>query len=207
MTGIDAILGASPVIPVVTVDDPGDAVPLARALLAGGIGVVEVTLRTPGALEAARRIAGEVPGMRLGIGTVLTAGQADAATAAGADFLVTPGTTPGLSRHLSGLPVPALPGVATVGEVLAAREAGFTALKFFPAEPAGGAAFLAAVGAPVPDVTFCPTGGITADTAPAYLALPNVACVGGSWMAPARAVRDGDWGRITALAQAAARLS
>ncbi|MCK9870086.1 bifunctional 4-hydroxy-2-oxoglutarate aldolase/2-dehydro-3-deoxy-phosphogluconate aldolase, partial [Nocardiopsis dassonvillei] len=203
--GIGAVLALSPVVPVVTVDSPGRAVPLAEALLAGGVGVVEVTLRTPGALEAVRAIAEDVPDMVVGAGTVLTPRQADEAAEAGARFLVTPGTTDRMLRHLVAIGVPALPGVATVSEVLAAREAGMLAQKLFPASVPG-IPFLRSVAGPVPDVVFCPTGGITAATAADYLALDNVACVGGSWLTPGDAVRTGDWARITGLAAAAVRL-
>lgn len=197
-----AVLDLSPVVPVVTVDDPGRAVPLAAALLAGGVGVVEITLRTPGALEAVRRVAREVPGMVVGAGTVLTPGGAQDAVGAGAAFVVTPGATPDLLGRLARSGVPALPGVATVSEVLAARELGFSAQKAFPASVLG-PGFLRAVAGPVPDVVFCPTGGVTVQNAAGYLALSNVACVGGSWLTPADAVRDGDWDRITRLAAGA----
>ena len=197
-----AVLGLSPVVPVVTVDDPGRAVPLAAALLAGGVGVVEITLRTPGALEAVRRVAREVPGMVVGAGTVLTPGGAQDAVGAGAAFVVTPGATPDLLGCLARSGVPALPGVATVSEVLAARELGFSAQKAFPASVLG-PGFLRAVAGPVPDVVFCPTGGVTVQNAADYLALSNVACVGGSWLTPADAVRDGEWDRITRLAAGA----
>lgn len=203
--GIGAVLALSPVVPVVTVDSPALAVPLAEALLAGGVGVVEVTLRTPGALEAVRAIAEDVPDMVVGAGTVLTPRQADEAAEAGARFLVTPGTTDRMLRHLVASGVPALPGVATVSEVLTAREAGMFAQKLFPASVPG-TPFLRSVAGPVPDVVFCPTGGITAATAADYLALDNVACVGGSWLTPGDAVRTGDWARITGLAAAAVRL-
>jgi 2-dehydro-3-deoxyphosphogluconate aldolase/(4S)-4-hydroxy-2-oxoglutarate aldolase len=205
VTPTETVLDRSPVIPVVTVEDPGRAVPLAEALLAGGVGIVELTLRTPGALAAVRAVARGVPGMLVGVGTVLTPRQADDAVEAGADFLVTPGTTPGLLRHLARSGIAALPGVATVSEVLAAREEGFLAQKAFPASVLG-PGFLRAVAGPVPDVVFCPTGGITADSAPDYLAAPNAACVGGSWLTPPDAVRDGDWERVTRLAAGAAAL-
>jgi 2-dehydro-3-deoxyphosphogluconate aldolase/(4S)-4-hydroxy-2-oxoglutarate aldolase len=205
LTHVSDVLHRSPVIPVVTVADPGRAVPLAEALLAGGIGVVEITLRTPAGLAAVRAVAREVPAMLVGAGTVLDARQADAATDAGAAFLVTPGATPDLLGHLARTGAAALPGAATVGEVMAAREHGFLAQKAFPAS-ALGPAFLAAVAGPLPDVVFCPTGGVTAAGAADYLALPNVACVGGSWLTPPDAVRDGDWPRITRLATEASTL-
>ena len=200
-----SVLDLVPVVPVVVVDDVASAVPLARALADGGVPVVELTLRTPAALDAIRAIAAEAPDVVIGAGTVTTPAQADAAVAAGARFLVSPGATPSLLAHLAGLAeggVPSLPGTASVSEVLAAREAGFTEVKFFPAEASGGTAYLGAVGSVLPDVRFCPTGGITAASAPAYLGLSNVACVGGSWLTPKDAVAAGDWARITALAAA-----
>lgn len=199
-----SVLDIAPVIPVVTVEDPAHAVPLARALAAGGIGVIEVPLRTARALEAVAAIAAEVPEIALGVGTVLTPQDADAALAHGASFLVTPGCSPSLLRHVASLPVPVLPGVATVGEMLAAHEAGFTELKFFPAGPAGGPAYLAALAGPLPHLRFCPTGGISRATMGDYLALANVPTVGGSWLTPADAVAAQDWDRITALAAEAA---
>lgn len=201
-----SVLDLVPVVPVVVVDRAEDAVPLARALAAGGVPVVELTLRTPAALEAIRLIAAEAPEVVIGAGTVTTPAQADAAVEAGARFLVSPGATASLLAHLGSLPVPSLPGTATVSEVLAAREAGFTEVKFFPAEASGGTAYLGALASVLPDVRFCPTGGITPASAPSYLALPNVACVGGSWLTPKDAVAAGDWGRITELAAATASL-
>ncbi|MBZ5736059.1 bifunctional 4-hydroxy-2-oxoglutarate aldolase/2-dehydro-3-deoxy-phosphogluconate aldolase [Nocardioides sp. TRM66260-LWL] len=201
-----SVLDLVPVVPVVVVDDVAAAVPLARALAAGGVPVVELTLRTPAALDAIRAIATEVPEVVIGAGTVTTPGQADAALAAGARFLVSPGATAGLLAHLAALAVPCLPGTATVSEVLAAREAGFTEVKHFPAEASGGTAYLKAVGSVLPDVRFCPTGGIVASTAGEYLALPHVACVGGSWLTPKDAVAAADWARITALAAATVAL-
>ena len=168
--------------------------------------MVELTLRTPVALEAIAAIAAEAPEVVIGAGTITTPEQADAAVEAGARFLVSPGATASLLGHLAALPVPSLPGTATVSEVLAAREAGFTEVKFFPAEASGGTAYLGALASVLPGVRFCPTGGITAESAPSYLALPNVACVGGSWLTPKDAVAAGDWGRITALAAATAAL-
>ncbi|GAB3663260.1 bifunctional 4-hydroxy-2-oxoglutarate aldolase/2-dehydro-3-deoxy-phosphogluconate aldolase [Zhihengliuella somnathii] len=202
-----SLLRISPVIPVVTLEDPEDAAPLARALYEGGIGIIELTLRTERALECLARIAEEVPETCVGAGTILTPEQADAAVAAGAQFLVSRGTTGALLDHLLELPVPVLPGAATVSEAMALLERGVTEMKFFPAAPAGGPAYLKAVGAPVPQVTFCPTGGISLETAPDYLGLSNVACIGGSWLTPADAVRDKDWGSITQLAREAAALS
>lgn len=196
----------SPVIPVVTIDDPQDAVPLARALVDGGVKIIELTLRTDSALTSLKLIAQEVPDILVGAGTILTPGQADAAVQAGATFLVSPGVTPALLTHMLSLDVPVLPGVATVGEIMAVLEAGLDAMKFFPAGPAGGPSYLAAIGAPIPHVQFCPTGGISPATAPDYLKLPNVACVGGSWLTPADAVAAKDWDRITSLAGGAAAL-
>jgi 2-dehydro-3-deoxyphosphogluconate aldolase/(4S)-4-hydroxy-2-oxoglutarate aldolase len=207
MADASAVLNTSPVIPVVTIDDPQDAVPLARALADGGVGIIELTLRTGSALTSVKLIAEEVPEILVGAGTILTPAQADAAVAAGARFLVSPGVTPALLTSMLSLDVPVLPGVATVGEVMAVLDAGLDAMKFFPAGPAGGPKYLAAIGAPIPQVRFCPTGGISLATAPDYLALPNVACVGGSWLTPADAVQAKDWDTITALARGAAALS
>jgi 2-dehydro-3-deoxyphosphogluconate aldolase / (4S)-4-hydroxy-2-oxoglutarate aldolase len=201
-----SLLSRVPVVPVVVVDDPVHAVPVARALVAGGLPVIELTLRTPVALDAIRAIASEVPEILVGAGTIVTPGQAKEALDAGAQFLVSPGSTPSLLGAMADTRLPFLPGTATVSEVLAVLEAGYTELKFFPAEASGGAAFLKSVAAPVPAARFCPTGGITAATAPSYLALPNVGCVGGSWLTPADALASGDWGRVTELARAAAAL-
>ncbi|MHC6228250.1 bifunctional 4-hydroxy-2-oxoglutarate aldolase/2-dehydro-3-deoxy-phosphogluconate aldolase [Arthrobacter sp. MMS24-T111] len=206
MADASGVLRVSPVIPVVTIDDPQDAVPLARALVDGGVKIIELTLRTDSALTSLKLIAEEVPDILVGAGTILTPEQADAAVQAGAAFLVSPGVTPALLTHMLSLNVPVLPGVATVGEVMAVLEAGLDAMKFFPAGPAGGPSYLAAIGAPIPHVQFCPTGGISLSTAPDYLKLPNVACVGGSWLTPADAVEAKDWDRITSLAGGAAAL-
>jgi len=207
MADASGVLHVSPVIPVVTIDDPQDAVPLARALVAGGVGIIELTLRTDSALTSLKLIAEEVPDILIGAGTILTPQQADGAVQAGARFLVSPGVTPALLTSMLSLDVPVLPGVATVGEVMAVLEAGLDAMKFFPAGPAGGPSYLAAIGAPIPHVQFCPTGGISLASAPDYLNLPNVACVGGSWLTPADAVAAKDWGRITELASGAAALT
>nr|WP_246315585.1 bifunctional 4-hydroxy-2-oxoglutarate aldolase/2-dehydro-3-deoxy-phosphogluconate aldolase [Kineococcus aurantiacus] len=196
----------SPVIPVVVLDDPDRAVPLARALLAGGVGVLELTLRTPTALESLRRIAAEVPDVHLGAGTCVRPADVHAAVGAGARFVVSPGTTPSLVAAARDAGVPLLPGVATVSEALQALEMGVSELKFFPAEQSGGAAFLAALRSPLPGLRFCPTGGVTAANAPDYLALGNVGCVGGSWLTPDDAVRAGDFDRVRDLAAAAAGL-
>jgi len=199
-------LDLAPVIPVVVVDDAESAVPLARALARGGVPVVELTLRTPVALEAVRRIAAEVPEVAVGAGTVVTADQAEQAAAAGAQFLVSPGSTPRLLDAMDATGLPSLPGVATVSEMLALLERGREQMKFFPAEASGGVGFLSSVASPVPAARFCPTGGITAESAPTYLALPNVDCVGGSWLTPKDAVRTADWERVEKLAAAAAAL-
>ncbi|MBP1133992.1 2-dehydro-3-deoxyphosphogluconate aldolase/(4S)-4-hydroxy-2-oxoglutarate aldolase [Arthrobacter sp. PvP023] len=206
MADATSILNVSPVIPVVTVDDPRHAVPLALALADGGVRIIELTLRTESALTSLKHIADEVPEILVGAGTVLTPAQADAAVAAGARFLVSPGVTPSLLDHMLELGLPLLPGVATVGEVMAVLERGLNAMKFFPAGPAGGPEYLAAIGAPIPQVQFCPTGGVSLSSAPAYLALPNVSCVGGSWLTPRTAIEDNDWKQVTKLAREAAGL-
>jgi 2-dehydro-3-deoxyphosphogluconate aldolase / (4S)-4-hydroxy-2-oxoglutarate aldolase len=206
MADATSILHVSPVIPVVTIDDPRNAVPVARALADGGVRIIELTLRTESALTSLKRIADEVPDILVGAGTVLTPAQADAAVAAGAQFLVSPGVTHALMDHVSTIGVPFLPGVATIGEVMGVLERGLTAVKFFPAGPAGGPDYLAAIGAPIPQVQFCPTGGVGLSSAPGYLALPNVSCVGGSWLTPRGAIQNGDWQQITELAREAAGL-
>ncbi|MFF9620565.1 bifunctional 4-hydroxy-2-oxoglutarate aldolase/2-dehydro-3-deoxy-phosphogluconate aldolase [Streptomyces griseosporeus] len=202
-----SVLDIAPVVPVVVVDDAADAVPLARALVAGGLPAIEVTLRTPAALESIRAIAGAVPDAVVGAGTVLTPGQAAESVAAGARFLVSPGWTDALLEALRGSGVPFLPGVSTATEVVALLERGVREMKFFPAQAAGGTAYLRSLAGPLPQARFCPTGGIGPDTAPDYLALPNVGCVGGSWMLPADAVATRDWGRVERLAREAARLT
>ena len=201
-----SLLNRVPVVPVVVLDDLAHAVPVARALVAGGLPVIELTLRTPVALAAIRAIAAEVPEILVGAGTIVTPGQAKEALDAGAQFLVSPGSTPSLLGAMADTGLPFLPGTATVSEVLAALEAGWTELKFFPAEASGGAAFLKSIASPVPAARFCPTGGITAASAPSYLSLPNVGCVGGSWLTPADALATGDWDRVTELARASAAL-
>jgi 2-dehydro-3-deoxyphosphogluconate aldolase/(4S)-4-hydroxy-2-oxoglutarate aldolase len=202
----ESVLDVVPVMPVVVVDDLADAEAIARALVAGGLPAIELTLRTPVALDAVRAIAAEVPEILVGAGTIVTPQQAAAAAAAGAQFLVSPGSTPTLLSAMVDTGLPFLPGTATVSEVLAVLERGLTEMKFFPAEASGGAAYLKAIAGPVPQARFCPTGGITPASAPTYLALPNVGCVGGSWLTPADAVRTGDWARIEALAKEAAAL-
>ncbi len=201
-----SLLDLVPVIPVVVVDSVDVAVPVARALVDGGLPVIELTLRTPVALDAIRAIADEVPEITIGAGTVVEPHQAKEAAAAGASFLVSPGATPGLLGAMRDSGLPFLPGTATVSEVLAALEAGCTDLKFFPAELSGGAPFLKGISTVVQAARFCPTGGITAASAPDYLALPNVGCVGGSWLTPADAIAAGDWARISRLAAEAAAL-
>lgn len=200
------LLALAPVIPVLTIKDASAGVPLARALAAGGLPVVEVTLRTPAALEAIRAIAREVPDAVVGAGTITRPEDIEAATAAGSRFLVSPGTPPALAEALAGVPVPVLPGCATVTEAMALAARGFRALKFFPAEPSGGAAFLKSLSGPLPGLVFCPTGGIDAAKAPGYLALANVGAVGGSWIVPDDALTSGDFARITALARTARAL-
>ena len=200
------LLVRAPVVPVLTIERIADAVPLARALVAGGLPVLEVTLRTPVALEAARAIASEVPQAVVGIGTVTDMPDIRLALSAGAKFLVSPGTPPALAAALARIPVPVLPGCATVSEAMALAALGFPVLKFFPAEAAGGTGFLKTIAAPLPGAKFCPTGGIDQRTAQSYLALPNVVAIGGSWPAPRDAISAGDFARITQSAQEAAAL-
>ena len=196
----------APVVPVLTIGRTVDAVPLARALVKGGLPVLEITLRTATALEALKAIAAEVPGVIVGAGTVLKPGQFDQIREAGARFAVSPGCTPALVTAARAAGLPFLPGIQTVSEAMVLAEQGFGLMKFFPADAAGGLAWLKAIAAPLAGLRFCPTGGIGADTAPAYLSLANVACVGGSWVAPSEAVEAGDWTRIERLAAAAAQL-
>lgn len=193
-------------MPVVVLDDVADAVPLARALVAGGLPAIEVTLRTPVALEAIRAIAAEVPDAVVGAGTVITPEQVKESVAAGARFLVSPGWTDVLLEAMRASGVPFLPGVSTTSEVVALLERGVREMKFFPAQAAGGTAYLKSLAGPLPQARFCPTGGIGAANAPEYLGLPNVGCVGGTWMIPGDAVAAGDWVRIEALAREAAAL-
>jgi 2-dehydro-3-deoxyphosphogluconate aldolase/(4S)-4-hydroxy-2-oxoglutarate aldolase len=202
----EELFDLAPVIPVVVLDDVQAAVPLARALVDGGLPVIEVTLRTPAALPAITRIAAEVPGVVIGAGTVVGPQDAERSAAAGARFLVSPGCTSRLQAAMAATGLPFLPGVATASEALALLDAGVTAMKFFPAEAAGGIAYLNALRGPLPRIRFCPTGGIGPGNAADYLALGNVGCVGGSWVTPADAVRAGDWDRVRALAAEAAAL-
>lgn len=205
MNALD-IMRTGPVIPVIVIDRLEDAVPLCRALVAGGIRVLELTLRTPVALAAIKAVAREVEGAIVGVGTITKPEDVAQSVEAGATFGVSPGLTPALAEAIRSSGLPTLPGVMTPSDVIAARAAGFTELKLFPAQQAGGIGMLKALGGPFPDVTFCPTGGVTAATAPDFLALPNVACVGGSWLTPKDAVQAGDWAKITALAREAAQL-
>ncbi|MEU2288833.1 bifunctional 4-hydroxy-2-oxoglutarate aldolase/2-dehydro-3-deoxy-phosphogluconate aldolase [Streptomyces sp. NPDC013178] len=202
-----SVLDLAPVVPVVVVADAADAVPLARALVAGGLPAIEVTLRTPAAPAAIREIAGAVPEAVVGAGTVITPEQVAQCRAAGARFLVSPGWTDALLAAMRASGVPFLPGVSTASEVVALLERGVREMKFFPAEAAGGTAYLRSLAGPLPQARFCPTGGIGPDNAAEYLALPNVRCVGGSWMVPGNAVAARDWGRIEELARAASRLT
>lgn len=195
------IMQMGPVIPVIVVERIEHAVPLARALVAGGVRVLELTLRTPAALDAMRAIANEVEGAIVGAGTITRAEDFEACVKAGAVFGVTPGLTPALIAAAKEGGLPLLPGVLTPSEVIAARAAGFQQLKLFPAQQAGGVGMLKALAGPFPDVMFCPTGGISAAVAREYLALPNVACVGGSWLAPRELVAAGSWQEITRLAR------
>lgn len=201
-----AIMTAQPVIPVLKIARIGDAVPLARALAAGGLPAVEITLRTPVALHAIRAIAAEVPEAVVGAGTVLNAGQFAEAVDAGARFIVSPGFTSELAAAAASGIVPLLPGAITPGEIMQAAEAGYSVLKFFPAGQAGGVDFLKALASPFAGIGFCPTGGVDATNAAAYIALDNVVCVGGSWVAPDALVAAGKWDEITALARQAASL-
>lgn len=205
LTALDVMRDA-PVIPVIVLHDVRHAVPMARALVAGGIRMLEVTLRTPQALECMRAIAAEVPDAVVGAGTVRTSADAAAAARAGARFAVSPGFTPAVGRACRDAGLPLLPGVATGSEIMTAQEEGFSELKFFPAVQAGGTAMLKAWQGPFGDVAFCPTGGIQPGNAAEFLALKNVACVGGSWLVPADALEQGDWSRITRLAREASAL-
>ncbi|MBY3094028.1 2-dehydro-3-deoxy-phosphogluconate aldolase [Rhizobium laguerreae] len=201
-----SILKLQPVVPVLIVDDAKTAVPLARALVAGGLKAIEITMRTPAALEAVRAVAAGVEGAEVGAGTILNVAHWEAAVEAGSKFIVSPGTTQELLDAAADSDVPLLPGAATASEVMALREEGYQVLKFFPAEQAGGAAYLKALSSPLAGTLFCPTGGISLKNANDYLSLPNVICVGGSWVAPKELVAAGDWAGITKLAAEAAAL-
>lgn len=196
----------APVIPVVTVEDPADAVPLARALVEAGLPVVEITLRTGRALQAMELIARDVPDAVVAAGTVIRPEQIAQVVEAGAKFIVTPGTSRLMADELAACALPCMPAAVTVSEALDLAEHGFATLKFFPAGASGGLAWLKAVSAPIPHIRFCPTGGIDLKSAPDYLACPNVVCVGGSWMVPKDAVVARDWTRIGTLAREAAAL-
>jgi 2-dehydro-3-deoxyphosphogluconate aldolase / (4S)-4-hydroxy-2-oxoglutarate aldolase len=201
-----AVMKAGPVIPVIVIADLAQAVPLAKALVAGGVRVLEVTLRTPAGLDAIKAIAREVPDAIVGVGTVTAPEDLVQARAAGAQFAVSPGLTPALAEAARQSGIPCLPGVMTPSDVIAARAAGFRQLKLFPAQQAGGLGMLKAMHGPFPDIVFCPTGGVTEQTAPEFLSLPNVACVGGSWLTPKAVVDAKDWAEITRLAARAAAL-
>jgi 2-dehydro-3-deoxyphosphogluconate aldolase / (4S)-4-hydroxy-2-oxoglutarate aldolase len=203
---ITDVVSAGPVIPVIVLEDAADAVPLARALLAGGLAVLEVTLRTEAALQSIRAITREVPQAIVGAGTVLSERDLVAAREAGAHFAVSPGSTASLLASARSFGLPFLPGVMTPTEVVAAVAADYRILKFFPAAQAGGVDMLKAFAGPFPDVKFCPTGGISLANAPEFLSLSNVCCVGGSWITPADSIRAADWSTITRLASQARRL-
>jgi 2-dehydro-3-deoxyphosphogluconate aldolase / (4S)-4-hydroxy-2-oxoglutarate aldolase len=200
------LLDLAPVVPVVLLEDPDHAIPLAEALLAGGLPVIEVTLRTPAGLRAITAIAAKVPEAIVGAGTVNTPALVSQAADAGAQFLISPGFTDTLLDAMNASGLPYLPGAATASEVLRLLERGHREMKFFPAEASGGQAFLRALASPLPEARFCPTGGITPASAPNYLALPNVGCIGGTWLTPADAIADGDWARIEGLARQASNL-
>ncbi len=197
------ILHAGPVIPVIVIHEIDQAVPLARALLEGGVRVLEITLRSDAAVEAIGRISREVPDALVGAGTVTSPGDLAAVSEAGALFAISPGLTPSLLEAAREGSIPLIPGIATASELMLGMELGYRAFKFFPAEAAGGVRLLKSIGGPFPHITFCPTGGVTYANFRDYLALQNVACVGGSWLAPSDAIAKGDWQRITALARQA----
>jgi 2-dehydro-3-deoxyphosphogluconate aldolase/(4S)-4-hydroxy-2-oxoglutarate aldolase len=205
VASIEKIVSLAPVIPVLVLDNPDTALRVGEALLEGGLPVLEITLRTPAALDCIRALA-KLKGAVIGAGTVLSPDQLSAARGAGAAFVVSPGCTQRLTDAALKAEVPFLPGVASASEAMVLAEQGLTHMKFFPAEALGGTKHLASLASPLPHLRFCPTGGITQENAPQWLALPNVVCVGGSWVAPADAVRVGDRKRIVALAQAAAAL-
>lgn len=204
---MDELIDAASVIPVLTVHNVADAAPLAAALKAGGLRVIEMTWRTPAAMDVMKAMKAAEPDLIVGMGTIRAPAQVTECVAEGADFLVSPGLTPALQPVLLESGVPALPGVATAGEAMTASEAGFEVLKFFPAEASGGRTYLKSIAGPLPDIKFCPTGGIKPATAPEYLALPNVVCVGGTWIATPQLIADGDWAGIEANAAEAAALA
>ncbi len=201
-----SILKLQPVVPVLIVEDAASAVPLARALVAGGLKAIEITMRTPAALDAIRAVAAEVEGAHVGAGTILNAKDFDAAVNAGSTFIVSPGVNKSVLDAAANSSVPLLPGAATASEVMVLRDAGYKVLKFFPAEQAGGAPYLKALSSPLAGTIFCPTGSISLKNAKDYLSLPNVICVGGSWVAPKDLITAGDWAGITTLAAEAAAL-
>ena len=201
------IMRGQPVIPVIRIEHADDAVPMVEALVRGGLPAVEITLRTPAAIDAIRAAAAGCPDAIVGAGTILNTSQFKEAAAAGSRFIVSPGATIELLDTARNSDVPLLPGAITPSEMMAMRQEGYTALKFFPAEQAGGAAFLKSIASPLADITFCPTGGIGPKNAMDYLRLPNVACVGGSWITPDDAMKAKDWDRIEALAREAATLA
>jgi 2-dehydro-3-deoxyphosphogluconate aldolase/(4S)-4-hydroxy-2-oxoglutarate aldolase len=203
---IKEVMTTSPVMPVMVINNLEQAVPLARALVEGGLKVLEITLRTPVALDAIRRIKAEVPGAIVGAGTIINVQTLHNAIDAGAEFIVSPGVTDNLLDAALETSIPLLPGVITPSEVMRLLDKGISSMKFFPAEAAGGIPMLKSIAGPLPQVTFCPTGGVNPKNAPEYLALSNVACVGGSWMAPADLVDAGDWAEITRRAAEAAKL-
>lgn len=198
-----AVLTGSPVMPVMVIQDAGDAVPMAKALCAGGVKVLEITLRTPAAIEAIQQIKAHVPEAIVGAGTVINTQQLQEVTAAGAVFAISPGLTPALLEAANQGGIALIPGISTLSELMLGMEYGYEYFKFFPAEAAGGIPMLKAIAGPVPQATFCPTGGISPQNYQAYLKLANVACVGGSWLVPAEAVKNKDWNAITELAKAA----
>lgn len=197
------ILADNPIIPVITISNVADAVPLARALIKGGITALEVTLRTPAAPDAIERIVKEVPDAIVGVGTIRSAGDVAQAARLGAKFLVSPGTTGGIYRAVAQAKIPFLPGIATASELLAALDQGFDTVKFFPAVPAGGLAAIKALAGPFPNARFCPTGGVSEANFLDWLAVPEIVAVGGSWLAPASAIKAGKWGEITTIARRA----
>lgn len=205
-SGVEAILSAAPVVPVMVIERLADAVPLARALVKGGLPVLEITLRTDAAIESIRAILGEVEGAIVGVGTVLTPRQMQDMDKLGCAFAVSPGSSPGILEAAKDVAMPLLPGGVTASECMSLLERGYRFQKFFPAEPAGGVAYLSSLASPLPQISFCPTGGITLESAPRYLRLANVITVGGSWMMPKKLIEAGDWLGIEALAREAAGL-
>jgi 2-dehydro-3-deoxyphosphogluconate aldolase / (4S)-4-hydroxy-2-oxoglutarate aldolase len=204
--GIEAILSSAPVVPVMVIDRAADAVPLARALVKGGLPVLEITLRTSAAIDSIRAIMAEVEGASVGVGTVITPDQLKDMDKLGCTFAVSPGSSPNLLKAAKDVKIPLLPGGVTASECMNLLEHGYSFQKFFPAEPAGGAAYLSSLNSPIPQVRFCPTGGITLESAPKYLKLANVITVGGSWMVPKKLIEAGDWAGIETLAREASKL-